>query len=45
MAGESIVTFIPTHESAPQRSAEVVEWIQSWFGKDSCLLEPMDWFN
>jgi hypothetical protein len=45
MAGENILTFIPTHELAPQRSAKVVKWIQSWFGKDSCVLEPMDWFS
>jgi hypothetical protein len=45
MAGEKILTFIPTHLSASHCSPESIEWIKSWLGADASLLEPMHWFG
>jgi hypothetical protein len=45
MAGEEILSFIPTHQSAPKRTDGIVEWIKSWLGDESILLSPMDWYG
>jgi hypothetical protein len=45
MAGESILSFIPLHLSAVQRSVTLVDWIHSWTGPGMVQLTPDDWFQ
>ena len=43
--GEDMLSFIPLHLSALQRSETMKEWIQSWLGTHSEFLKPADWFE
>lgn len=45
MAGEMILSFIPTHLSAIDRSPKVWDWIVSWIGQQALLLKPIEWFE
>ena len=46
MAGEAMVSHIPIHISAVDRSAEnLVPWIRSWSGQSSLLLDEKGWFE
>jgi hypothetical protein len=45
MAGENMLTFIPLHLSAIERSPLLLEWIQTWTGPELEALEPADWFQ
>ena len=44
--GLAMLSFIPLHLSAVDRSPSLVGWINSWFqDKEVELLEPEDWFE
>lgn len=45
MAGIPMLDFIPLNKEACERSFTLEGWIKSWFGKDSTILGPMDWFE
>jgi hypothetical protein len=45
MAGENMLTFIPLHLSASERSPSLVDWIRSWTGPTMELLIPTDSFQ
>ena len=45
MAGESILSFVPFHLSAVERSAGIHAWVRSWAGEEVLLLQPEDWFE
>jgi hypothetical protein len=45
VADMKMLTFIPTHQLAHQKSPETINWRKSWLGAKSSLLEPMDWFG
>jgi hypothetical protein len=45
MAGESIISFVPFHLSAVDRSSKVCDWVKSWVGEEVLFLEPEDWFE
>jgi hypothetical protein len=44
-AGRSMLSFIPFHLSAIQRSPDVEPWLRSWLGPDAELLTPEGWFE
>jgi hypothetical protein len=44
-AGLDMMSFIPFHQSAIQRSPQVRDWIGSWLGPEAEFLEPKDWFE
>ena len=44
--GLSMLSFIPLHLSAVERSPEIEDWVRAWFpGKEVELLKPEDWFE
>ena len=43
--GADMLSFIPLHLSALQRSASLKGWLQSWLGTHAEFLEPDDWFE
>jgi hypothetical protein len=43
--GEDMLSFIPLHLSAVQRSEKLRGWMQSWLGIQAEFLEPEDWFE
>jgi hypothetical protein len=43
-AGMSMMSFIPFHLTASDRSPAVKTWISSWLGAQAEFLEPKDWF-
>ena len=45
MSGESMVSFIPIHLPATDRSPDFLSWIKEW--TDPCIiaLKPIDWFD
>jgi hypothetical protein len=43
--GEDMLSFIPLHLSAIQRSEALKSWIQSWLGIQAEFLEPAGWFE
>jgi hypothetical protein len=43
--GKDVLSFIPFHLSAVQRSASVETWIRSWLGPKADLLSPEGWFK
>jgi hypothetical protein len=43
--GKDMLSFIPFHLSAMERSAKVEPWIRSWLGSDAELLQPEGWFE
>jgi hypothetical protein len=45
MSGESMVSFIPIHMTATERSGGLVSWIKEWTGPSTIVLEPIDWFD
>jgi hypothetical protein len=45
MAGESILSFVPFHLSAVDRSLKVCDWVKSWAGEEVLVLEPEAWFE
>ena len=45
MAGESVLSFVPFHLLAVDRSTKVYDWVKSWAGEEVLLLEPEDWFE
>ena len=45
MAGESMSSFIPIHQSAIERSESLAEWLKGWCGDDAMFLSPMEWFS
>lgn len=45
MAGEDILSFIPLHLSAIERSSALLPWLRSWTGSDLEVLTPTDWFQ
>ena len=44
-AGDAMSTFIPIHQSAPERSHSLLPWVRRWSAVDAILLEPIDWFG
>jgi hypothetical protein len=44
-AGLSMMSFVPFHLSALDRSPPIREWITSWLGEGAEFLEPKDWFE
>jgi hypothetical protein len=45
MAGEDMLSFIPLHLSAIERSSTLLGWIRSWTGSNLEVLSPADWFQ
>ena len=49
MAGSSMLSFIPLHKSAGERSPGIIPWVQSWAsgcrGEAAELLTPSGWFT
>ena len=45
MAGEDILSFIPLHLSAIERSPTLVDWLKTWVGQKLEVLTPMDWYE
>ena len=44
MRGEEMLSFIPMHLSALERSPGLASWVLSWAGDNVEFLEPRDWF-
>ena len=44
MKGDDLMSYLPFHLSASQRSPDLIKWIQGWAGEDAKLLSPEDWF-
>ena len=44
MNGEDLMTFLPFHLSAFDRSPSLCDWIKSWSGDNSLVFGPKDWF-
>ena len=49
MSGSSMLSFIPLHLSASERSPQVIDWVKSWVsdeGKKTVeVLSPEGWFT
>jgi hypothetical protein len=45
MAGEEILSFIPLHLSALERSESLLSWITSWTTQKLEVLAPEDWYE
>jgi hypothetical protein len=45
MAGDSIISFVPFHLSAVERSPAVFDWVSSWADEEVLLLSPEGWFE
>ena len=45
MAGENILSFIPLHLSAIERSSSFLPWLESWTNKNLIVLTPEDWYE
>ena len=47
MAGNKLITYLPLHLSALERSKDLFEWIKSWWLNDESftLLNPEGWFD
>ena len=45
MAGESMLSFIPFHLTAFDRSSNVEPWVKSWCGAGAISLTPDGWFE
>ena len=45
MAGEKMLSFIPLHLTATERSPTLLPWIQSWVSEEVHSLSPYDWFQ
>lgn len=48
MKGENMLTYVPLHQSALERSPRLLPWIKSWIeikdGPNLEVLKPEDWF-
>lgn len=45
-AGKSMLSFIPLHLSALERSETILKWIEDWTGQIGLIpLSPSDWFE
>ena len=44
MKGNDLMSYLPFHLSASQRSPDLIPWIQTWAGHEAELLRPEDWF-
>ena len=46
MQGENILSFLPLHNSAVERSKGLLNWIRTWWPKDEKIiyLSPDDWY-
>jgi hypothetical protein len=44
-AGKSMLSFIPLHLNAIERSPAVEPWLRSWLGEDAEVLSPEGWFE
>ena len=45
MSGESMVSFIPIHLTATERSNLLFDWIKDWTGHSIIHLDTIDWFS
>jgi hypothetical protein len=45
MAGEDILSFIPLHLSAIERSPTLLGWLNSWINQHLEVLTPSDWYE
>ena len=45
MSGASMMSYIPLHLSALERSPKLEPWIRSWLGSTSETLSPEGWFE
>jgi hypothetical protein len=45
MAGDPILSFIPLHLSALERSPDLLPWISSWSCKGLEVLKTEDWYE
>jgi hypothetical protein len=45
MAGEDMLSFIPLHSSAIDRSPTILDWVRLWTGSELEVLTPADWFQ
>ena len=45
MAGEDILSFIPLHLSAIERSPTLTDWLKTWVGQRLEILAPKDWYE
>jgi hypothetical protein len=45
MNGMSMMSFIPLHLSAVDRSPTLQDWLKSWLPGSPQVLEPVDWFQ
>jgi len=47
MQGQDLLSFIPLHLAAPQRSVGVIRWVSEWILPSQHLvqLQPIDWFG
>jgi hypothetical protein len=45
MAGKEMLSFVPIHESALQRSDTLEPWLRTFVGEDTEFLSPKDWFT
>jgi hypothetical protein len=43
--GQSMLSFVPFHLSAIQRSESVEAWLRSWLGESMEVLSPEGWFE
>jgi hypothetical protein len=44
-AGDPMMTFIPLHQTAIERSPSLRAWLKSWGGDKLEFLDPRDWFT
>jgi hypothetical protein len=45
MSGELMLSFIPIHLSATDRSPSLLQWITDWTDPSIIHLKPIDWFD
>ncbi|KAL7572296.1 hypothetical protein ACA910_017894 [Epithemia clementina (nom. ined.)] len=45
MDGTSMLSLIPLHKSAYERSSMILEYVTEWMGSDIERLEPRDWYK
>jgi hypothetical protein len=45
MPGESIISSVPFHLSAVDRSPAIIEWVHYWVDEEVLLLSPEGWFE
>ena len=45
MAGKEMLSFVPIHKSALERSNTLTPWLQTFVGDDAEFLSPKDWFT